>query len=259
MTALLPCAALSPSHDASALARRYVAALDGFDIALLGRSDEAFSASHGLSGLFLPGISGNLHAAPHRIIIVGAETKSWEVLRTGESLNGLDAYVDRAMQKHEKGLRNRLAITKQDRGRSFWNFVRNVAKQSGSDGLIWANLFCCAWKKKSPIKSPHFPVIQHYSNRLLKAQVEFFAPSVIIFANGIASAVARRAVFPIDGPGQVCTNGLDFALSHQIPNRQLWQFDLNETIRCYRIHHPSSRADGASEARHFLQSLLPSA
>jgi hypothetical protein len=226
---------------------------------LLDRSDEAFSASHGLSGLFLPSISGSLHEARHRIMIVGAETKSWEVLKTGESLNGLDAYVDRATQKHEKGFRNRLAITKQDRGRSFWNFVRNVAKQSGSDGLIWANLFCCAWKKKSPIKSPHFPMIQHYSNRLLKAQVEFFAPSVIIFANGIASAAARRAVFPIDGPGQVCTNGLDFALSHQIPNRQLWQFDLNETIRCYRIHHPSSRADGASDARQFLLSLLPSA
>jgi hypothetical protein len=98
-------------------------------------------------------MSGNLHEARHRIMIVGAETKSWEVLKTGESLNGLDAYVDRAMQKHEKGLHNRLAITKQDRGRSFWNFVRNIAKQSGSDGLIWANLFCCAWKKKVRLKA----------------------------------------------------------------------------------------------------------
>lgn len=259
MTAWTPCAPLDPSRDSAALARQYLAALEEFDTTLLDRSDSARHASHGLSGLFLPSVPSRLHQAPHRIMIVGAETKGWAVLKKGESMNGLADYVNRAMTKHGGELHARLTQTTQDRGRSFMNFVRAVAKQSGPDGVIWANLFCCDWKKKSPIKSPHYEMVRHYSERLLKAQVEFFAPSIIIFANGLVSAPARRAVFPIEGPGQVCTNGADYHASHQIPNKQIWQFDLYGKIRCYRIQHPSSREDGATEARRFLLTLLPRA
>jgi len=121
------------------------------------------------------------------------------------------------------------------------NFVRDVAQQCGSDGLIWTNLSCCDWKRGSPLKCPHYEMIQKYSARLLKVQVEFFVPSVIIFAHGAASAKARRAVFPVEGLNRVCSGGKDYFVSHGIPNDQLWEFDLHGSIRCYRIQHPSSR------------------
>lgn len=253
-------APLDLSRDSAALARTYVAALEGFDTTLLDRSDEARYQQHQLSGLLLPSIPARLHTARQRIMIVGAETRAWNVLKKGEALASLDAYVGRAMRKHEDVFRRCLEQGAQDRGRSFMNFVRDLAGQCGSDGLVWTNLFCCAWKKASPLKSPHYPMIQEYSARLLKAQVAFFAPSIIIFANGLATAGARRAVFPTEGPGAVCSNGADFAKSdNRIANKQLWQFDLDKTIRCYRIQHPSSRSDGAIAARRFLLTLLPQA
>jgi hypothetical protein len=252
-----PCAPLDASCDTAALARAYVAALEGFDPTLLDRSDRERYNMHRLSGLLLPSMPTNLHQAQQRIMLVGAETKTWEVLQQGEAMDSLSSYVDRAMAKHERVFKRCLAQRKQDRGRSFMNFLRDVARQCGADGLIYTNLLCCAWKKGSPLKSPHYKTIQEYSARLLKAQVEFFAPSIIIFANGLASAGARRAVFPIEGPDKVCSKGMDYVASHQIPNSQLWEFELNDSIRCYRIQHPSSREDRAADARRFLLALLP--
>lgn len=251
------CVPLAPSRNRAALAQIYLGALEGFDTSLLDRTDNATRQAHGLSGLFLPGVPDTLHQARQRIMIVGAETKGWEVLKRGEPFDGLAAYVDRAMARHEKQFHDFLVQPTPDRGRSFMNFVRDLARHSGPESLIWANLFCCDRNTKSPIGCPGYEMIQHYSARLLKAQVEFFAPSVIIFANGLASAPARRAVFPIDGPDQVCENSRDYMETNQIPSKQLWQFDLHRTIRCYRIQHPSSRQEGAAKARRFLLTLLP--
>lgn len=250
---------LDAARDVGTLARVYANALEDFDHMLLDRSNKAYVDEHGLSGLFLPSMPPALHQARHRIMIVGAETAGWNVLNQGETFDTLESYVDRAMTKHERFARERFLQLTQDRGHTFWNFMRNVGRHCGTDGLIYANLFCCDWKGGSPLRSPRFKMVQHYSVRLLRAQVEFFAPSIIIFANGIASAGARRAVFPNKGTDGMCSRGYDFAVSHGIPNSHLWAFKLNDKIDCYRIQHPSSQKAGAGAAREFLLSLLPTA
>jgi hypothetical protein len=250
---------LDPSRNTPALAQVYVAALEGFDRALLDRTDDAHTKAHGLSGLFLPSMPSTLHQARQRIMVVGAETAGWNVLKRGEPFDTMEAYVDRAMAKHGKFSRERFAQPKQDPGLTFWNFMRDVGHQCSTDGLIYANLFCCDWNDGSPIRSPHYKTIQHYSARLLRAQVAFFAPSIIVFSNGSASAGARRAVFPTKGPNRTCSAGYDYVISHGIPNGQLWTFQLNDRIDCYRIQHPSSLKTGAGAARRFLLTLLPRA
>jgi hypothetical protein len=242
--------------DVSALARVYASALEGFDHTLLDRSNQAYVDEHRLSGLFLPSMPPAVHQARRRIMIVGAETAGWNVLEQGEAFETLDSYIDRAMTKHERFARKRFAQPMQDRGQTFWNFMRDAGRRCGTDGLIYANLFCCDWKGGSPIRGPRYKMVQHYSARLLRAQVEFFAPSIIVFANGIASAGARRAVFPTEGSDTTCSAGYDFAVSHGIPNRHLWAFKLNDRIDCYRIQHPSSQKAGAGTARKFLLNLL---
>lgn len=246
MTAWSRCAPLDPSRNTAALTQAYLAALDGFDRTLLDRNDAERTRAHGLSGLFLPSVPPKLHQAHQRIMVVGAETAIWNVLKESEVLGSMEDYVDRAMAKHDRFFRKRLENKRQDPGLTFLNFMRDVARQCGTDGLIYSNLFCCDWNGGSPMPSPHNEMVRHYSARLLQAQVAFFAPSIIIFANGSASAGARRAVFPTKGPHAVCSKGADFVISQRIPNSQLWEFKLNDAIHCYRIQHPSSFTRGAS-------------
>lgn len=240
-------------------ARVYANALEDFDHTLLDRSNKAYVDEHGLSGLFLPTMTPVLHQARRRIMIVGAETAGWNVRKEEEPFDTIESYVDRAMTKHQRFARERFSQMTQDRGQTFWNFMRDAGRHCGRDGLIYANFFCCDWRKANPIGSPRYKMVQRYSARLLHAQVEFFALSIIVFANGIASAGARRAVFPNKGADRTCSGGYDFADSHGIPNRHLWAFKLNDGIDCYRIQHPSSQKAGAGAAREFLLNLLPRA
>jgi hypothetical protein len=108
------------------------------------------------------------------------------------------------------------------------------------------------------MKHPRFQEIKQHSQALLKAQIDVLQPDIIIFANGMNTAGCRREYFPIDGSGQVCTNGRDY-VSASIGRDHLWEFDLYERIRCFRIHHPSARSKGAARAREFLIGLLPAA
>lgn len=50
-----------------------------------------------LSGLFLPGTSHGYHEAPHKIMVVGRETRRWDVLKGDTQYEGLDAYITKAM------------------------------------------------------------------------------------------------------------------------------------------------------------------
>ena len=239
----------------SQLAELYLSALEGIDQALLDRVPDR----NGLSGLFLPSVPPGLHLARQRIMIVGAETAGWNVLKPGEPLKTLDAYVAKAMAKHSEFFKRQLNQGPA-RGRTFFNFVREVASSCGSEGLIYSNLFCFDWKGGSPMHSKaHYKMVQHYSAQLLKAQVNYFRPDIIIFANGSASAGARRACFPTKGAHKVCGIGRDYVMTHNLPNSQLWEFQLHDTIRCFRIQHPSSRSAGATAARQCLLTLLPAA
>ena len=239
----------------AALAGRYLQVLQDFNPELLDRHAPRADAKR-LSGLFLPSVPPNLHLARHRIMIVGCETRQWNVLQEGECFSTLHHYVEQAMQVH-RGYFEKQLIKADIKGRAFHNFTRAVAKRCGSDGLIYANLLCMAWDRGSPVRSPHIDVIRHYSRLLLEQQIDFFQPDIMIFANGSATAGIRRDFFPLvrDAAGKAI--GTDY-VEKDIPNSQLWEFTLADRIRCFRIQHPSSRSPAASQARRFLLGLLPS-
>ena len=85
-----PIAALEASDNTAALAQAYLAALDGFDQTLLDSADDARTKAHGFSWLFLPSVPPKLHQAHQRMMVVGAETAIWNVLREGDSLGSME-------------------------------------------------------------------------------------------------------------------------------------------------------------------------
>lgn len=210
-----------------------------------------------LSGLFLTSVFDEYPLAKNKIMIIGSETREWNILKKNEEFTNLNDYIERSMNKHQKFFKNKLEEEKDSKGYAFHNFTRDVSDKCGKDGLVYSNLFCFAWKEGSPIHCKYFETIKKYSALLLKAQIEILKPQIIIFANGMTSVPYRRDLFPIHGENQVCTNGRDYS-NEGISNHQLWEFDLYKDIRCYRIHHPSARAKEAAKARKYLINLLPS-
>jgi hypothetical protein len=237
------------------LASQYHAALADLDFAYLDSNRTSDEKLKYLSGLFLTSVPRRFEAAKHKIMIIGSETAGWNVMKPDEEFTTLKEYIEKSMSKHQRFFERQLE-GKNRRGFTFHNFVRSIAEKSGPDGLIYSNLFCFDWKNKSPLHCPCFETVKRYSERLLKIQIEFFRPDIIIFANGITSVPYRREFFPIEGPGQVCRNGRDYS-SDGVPNHHLWEFQAYDRIRCFRIHHPSARAKDAAKARKFLIDLLP--
>ena len=136
-----------------------------------------------------------------------------------------------------------------DKGASFFNLLR--ALDLDRDGIAWANLFSFAWNGKSPMRWKNFPILLEISERLLKAQIEILKPNIIIFANGASSARYRQKYFPHKGERSVCSAVADYR-EQGIAIEQLWQFQLNGKIQCYRIQHPSSISTASRTARRFL-------
>jgi hypothetical protein len=157
-------------HTFPALAERYLRVLQDFNLELLDRHAPRADADR-LSGLFLPSVPPNLHLARQRIMIVGCETRQWNVLKKGERFSTLEHYVAQAMQVHQ-GYFEKQLVQADIQGRAFHNFTRAVAKRCGSDGLIYANLLCMAWDKGSPVRAPHFELIKRYSKLLLEQQID---------------------------------------------------------------------------------------
>lgn len=203
-----------------------------------------------LSGLFLPGTSEAYEQAPKRIMVVGRETRQWNVVTSENPFLDLDEYIQRAMAKQQAHLARYLPEPP-DKGASYFNLLRSLASEHGYGGIAWANLFCFAWSGKSPMRWPNFPMLLDISERLLKSQIEVLKPDIIIFANGSSSARFRRKYFPHTGEQSVCTNLADYR-EQGIANDQLWRFHLYGKIQCYRIQHPSSISAASREARHFL-------
>lgn len=238
------------------LVEMYREALADIDPRFLTRGDKA-----GLSGLFLPSMPEGYVSAANKVMVIGCETRAWYVELPIKDKNFLHGYIDSAMDTHRQHLVCELKKSK-SRGRSFFNFMRDVSAKVGQEGLVYSNLLCYSWKKKSPLQCEELEMIRKYSEILLKAQIKFFQPDVIIFANGIASAGVRRSFFPINDKNgdQACFNSRDFS-EQGVRKHHLWAFDLevglDHRIPCYRIHHPSARAPEADLARKFLLGLLP--
>ncbi|MDT3669636.1 MAG: hypothetical protein ROZ37_04800 [Aromatoleum sp.] len=203
-----------------------------------------------LSGLFLPGTSVAYERSRQRIMVVGRETRRWNVVSSEAPFRTLDDYIQTAMAKQQVHLLRCLAAPP-DKGASFFNLLRALASQHERDGIAWANLFSFAWNSRSPMRWANFPELLEISERLLKAQIEVLEPDIIIFANGASSAQFRQRYFPYKGDHSVCSEFADYR-AQGIAVDQLWQFRLGRKIQCYRIQHPSSISAASRAARRFL-------
>jgi hypothetical protein len=207
-----------------------------------------------LSGLFLQGVSNAYLQAPRRTMIIGRETRRWNVVTDNSPFLSLEDYIQRAMAKQQEHLARHLPGPP-DRGASFFNLLRSLARDHGCDGIAWGNLFSFAWNGRSPMRWANFTTLLGISERLLKAQIEILKPDTIIFASGASSSRFRQRFFPHTGERSVCTDFADYR-DQGISIDQLWQFRLNETIQCYRIQHPSSISAASRAARRFLLERL---
>lgn len=222
----------------------------------IDRSRASGAEFNALSDFFLPGTSEAYLSAPQRIMVIGRETKGWRYINKGAPYINLDDYIQRGMKQQQDSLAELIA-DKHDRGLSYFNLLRDIALNHGREGIAWANLFSCSWKKKSPSKWEHFSTLLDVSKRLLKIQIEVLKPDIIIFANGVTSRALQKSFFPNKGEDSVCSQHVNFK-DQGFSIAQLWQFDLDERIRCYRIHHPSSSSTDARNARaYLLDQLLP--
>lgn len=231
------------------LSNEYSNILKDLDILYLDKKHPDGNEYKDLSGLFLTSVSDEYLSAKNKIMIVGSETAGWSVLQKAE-FTDLDSYVKKSMEKHKDYFKKELK-NKNKKGYTFHNFTRSVAKKSGSNGLIYSNLFCFDWKKGSPIKCKYFETIKKYSKMLLEKQVELLKPNIIIFANGMTSVPYRRDLFPLN----MCLKSRNYS-DKGISKHHLWEFDFND-IHCFRIHHPSARAKEAALTREFILNLLP--
>lgn len=207
-----------------------------------------------LSGLFLSGCSSAYHSAPIKILVVGRETRGWNVLKDDEKFEGLEAYICKAMAIQQAHLTEYINKPR-DQGESFFNLLRDLANDHGTESIAWANLFCFDWNKKSPMSWVHFPKLLEISEQLLKIQLHILQPDIVIFANGARSAKFRRGYFPHAGESSVCSELGDFC-EQGISRDQLWRFKLYQRIQCFRIQHPSSFSVPSREARRFLLEQL---
>lgn len=203
-----------------------------------------------LSGLFLPGTSPSYHSAPQKILVVGRETRRWDVLKGDDKFESLETYICKAMATQQDHLA-RFITKPKDRGESFFNLLRDLANDHGTQGIAWANLFCFAWNKKSPMHWKHFAQLLEVSEQLLKVQLKILQPDIVIFANGASSAKFRQGYFPHKGELSVCSELGNFS-EQGIPVNQLWRFKLYQRIQCFRIQHPSSISTPSRAARRFL-------
>lgn len=239
------------------LALEYTKLLGCLDTSLLDPAHHESQLAVGLSGVFLTSVSDEYRYAKNKIMVIGRETRGWNVLK-GEPFVSVADYVQKSMTIHRKHLESQ-QDAKNAKGCAFHNFVRNISGKCGSEGIVYSNLFCFDYRESIPSKYGHFDVIKDLSKALLEVQIKVLAPSIIIFANGLEgySVAARREYFPIKGENKVCFNSKDY-VAEGISNKSLWQFDLYNSIRSYRIHHPSSPTKEARRAREFLIThLLP--
>ncbi|WP_258909121.1 hypothetical protein [Pseudomonas putida] len=141
----------------------------------LDRSREHEGDFKHLSGLFLPGTSPLFEQAAKRIMVVGRETRRWDVLTAGKPFIDLDEYIQRPMAIQQRHLAKYIQ-DKADRGASFFNFLRKLYQADQPIGIAWANLFSFAWQKGSPMRWRHFEDLAKVSKRLLEAQITHSAP-----------------------------------------------------------------------------------
>jgi len=233
------------------LQQEYLNILSELDESFFNEKHSNSKKIEGLSSLFLASEPDNYWHAKNKIMIIGAETRGWEIKLTEEY--SLENYTRSSIEQN-KHFFKRMMNEPRTKKITFHDFTRAVADKSGHEGLIYSNLFCFDWNKKSPIGSKYFKEIHEVSRKLLSAQLNYFQPSIVILANGLSSVKFRREIFPLDR----CKNLTNYE-NELIGKNQLWQFNFDDKNICYRIQHPSTRTGRkeAQNARNKLLDLLP--
>ncbi|AMN68624.1 hypothetical protein [Psychrobacter sp. P11G5] len=207
-----------------------------------------------LAKLLLGSVPDEYEQAPNKILIVGRETKGW--LKSWNDFQYDKNGIKRSMDESKDFVRDQLKEKKKDtRGKSFFNFVRDIAKKSGDNGILWANIYASDYKgghinhikDKDMIKE-----IETISKKIIVAQIEVLNPDIIIFATGNQGIAARRRYFPN-------SELRERTAIEGYPSKDLWAFKLPDyDAQCYRIHHPSSFSNEKRQARQKLIEILPS-
>lgn len=207
-----------------------------------------------LAKLLLGSVPDEYDQAPNKILIVGRETRGW--LNSWNDFQYNEHGIKRSMDKSKDFVQDQIKEKRKDtRGKSFFNFVRDIAKKSGENGILWANIYACDYngghinhiKDKDIIKE-----IETISRKIIVAQIEVLNPDIIIFATGNQGISARRKYFPN-------SNLRECTAIEGYPSKDLWAFKLPESnAQCYRIHHPSAFSNEKKQARQRLIELLPS-
>lgn len=206
-----------------------------------------------LSKLLFGSISDEYEQAPNKILIIGRETKGWLKSCNDFKYNGNGLKL--LMNKSKDFVQNQLKEGRKDtRGKSFFNFVRDIAKKSGGDGILWANIYAADYKGKhiNHLKDKDMiKEIETISKKIIVAQIEVLNPDIIIFATGNQGINARRRYFPN-------SNLRECTAIEGYPSKDLWAFKLPDyDSQCYRIHHPSALHSEKKQARQKLIELLP--
>ncbi|MFT8542019.1 hypothetical protein [Acetobacter sp.] len=201
-----------------------------------------------LSGLFVTA-SPTQWKLGKRILVVGRETRGWNVINEKKPYTDLPSYLAEAMDKQKKFLAKYIE-EKKDKGFTFYNFLRDLGNQFGTGNIAWSNLFCFDWNGSTPNQksTPHYKAIKELSGLLLKAAIQNLDPDIIIFANGSSSAKVRREFFPINGePAATPAPWVNY-LDQKIEKIELQSFVLYGKIKCYRINHPANRVKKSAES-----------
>ena len=223
-----------------------------FDI-LKSHNEELFtkkseSSDHSkLSGLFVTTSPAQWEKGK-RILVVGRETRGWNVITEQKPYTDLPSYLAEAMEKQKKFL-SKYIEKKKDRGFTFYNFLRDLGSQFGTGNIGWANLFCFDWNGSTPSQkdTSNYETIKELSGLLLKAAIQNMEPDIIIFANGSSSAKVRREFFPVSGEQAASPAPWVNYLEQKIEKIELESFVLYGKIKCYRINHPANRAKKSSK------------
>lgn len=202
------------------LAQRYAQTLNLLQL-------QSLALSFGdLAGVFLPGVTQAYLNAGVKVMVIGKETRGWGMLHSETArFSSMAAYVDHAMQKHEKMLGAPPAASK------FFQFYRDVcdsvlgASTRASDAAAWSNLFCISYRSASPARlACGFNEIKDMSRALLHAQIEVLQPDVLLFVTGAGYDHYIKEFFTITD-------------SRRIVPRALWSFKAND-LQAYRTSHP---------------------
>lgn len=230
----------------------YFEILKDVDPSFFDKNNEASKYLEGLSGLFLTSLPDGYFDSSLKIMIIGAETAGWDVLKKHQYVN-ISQYIDLAVDKHKKFQTHEINAEKiDDRGNTFHNFTRALARKIGENGIVYCNLFCFDWKGKSPVKTKYFNEIKQVSKRLVQAQLDFFEPDFIIFANGTSTYAYRREFFPM----QYCSDYF-YLKDNGVPDEHFWGFTYQGKFKCFRIQHPSTwQVDLGKKTRSLLIEMI---